>query len=180
MSDDLFDPADPDLTQPQPTPGFLLRVAGATIRTFLGWHLSPNRCDTIETRVGSKGIVPLPSRHVTYINGVVVNGQNVPPSDYWWSEDGWLELRYYQLGQRVTVIFEHGYDEVPDDVKAVALEVVRQGQSTAPTGGNISSLRSPGGYAVSFNTSAGTVASGSDLSEEQRLRLANYRIFGLA
>ena len=176
---DLFDPTDPDFTQPQPTPEFLLRVAGSTIRTFLGWHLAPNYSDTITTTVGSKGIVPLPSRHVTYVNEVVVDGRTIPPSDFFWSEEGWIELPAHR-GQRVKIIFEHGYDKVPDDVKAVAYELVKQGQSTAPTGGNIASLSSPGGYSVSFNNTAGTEGTGSGLSDDQRSRLANYRVFGLA
>lgn len=178
---DLFSPDDPDWADYQEqSPEFFLRVAGSAIRNYLGWHLAPNVEQTTRTKVGSKGIVMLPSRHVTEVASVTMWGKVLPDTEYWWSEEGFLELRCYCQDEEVDVIFSHGYDEPPDDVKMVAYELVDTAKTTVPTGGNVAALSSPGGYRVQFRDSTGLGSDGFQLNDEQRYRLANYRIFGVA
>lgn len=177
---DLFSPEDPDWANYQAqSPEYLLRVAGTAVRNYVGWHLAPNVQQTVDLVVGSKGIVMLPSRHVTKVSSVVQWDREVAASDYWWSEDGWLELRCYCAGNRVQVTFDHGFPAVPDDVKAVAYELVKAGQSNAPSS-NVASMSSPSGYSVSFRNGDTATGGGLMLNDDQRYRLANYRIFGLA
>jgi hypothetical protein len=89
---------------------WFLKVAGRAVRKYCGWHIYPNLQQVAgKLRVGSKGIVPLPSRLVTAISEVRIHpdtadqaGQFPPPSpgdgclsprDYEWHQGGWLQIK---------------------------------------------------------------------------------------
>lgn len=184
---DLLDPADPDwVAAQQQSPEYLLRVAGAAIRNHLGWHLSPNIEETVTTKIGSRGIVMLPSRHVTNVESVTVTDPHqgsfvLTEDDYTWNEDGWLELhsdirsRWHTGVDTVEVTMSHGYEDVPIEVKNIAYELVQTAEVKTPPGGQVTAMSSPGGYSVSF------ASGGPDslyLTADQSKRLANYRLLG--
>ena len=183
---DLFSPDDPDWAAfKDQSPEFLLRAAGDVVRNYCGWHLSPRVHDSVTRPIGSRGIVALPSRYVTSIESVTrEDGSIISPNDYWWSEEGWLELCIYCCADRVTIDFAHGYTTLPADIKLIAYELVKAAESNAtiPTGGgNIASISSPGGYSVSFNNNSdtNTTTTTLTLSPDQMTNLGNYKLFGL-
>ena len=183
---DLFSVTDPEWTAYEShNPAYLLKVASDRIRNYLGWHLAPEITEVVDLPLGERGLVMLPSRHVTNVHSVAVAGHNVSSDDFWWSKEGWIELRsnYYGWPGKARVTFNHGYETIPADVREVAYELAKAGSSGGlPVGnsGPVSSLSSPGGYSVQFmNNARATVAViPSSLSHDQAVRLANYRILG--
>jgi hypothetical protein len=193
--DDLFSPTDPDLiAYQQGSQEYYLRVASATIRTYLGWHLSPSITDLKDVQAGAKGITMLPSRHVTEVYHVtMIDAADmetlVDPDSYWWDEQGYIEFNGYgpPLGQRLRVKFQHGYKETPLDVKAVAFELIAANGANSPDSGSgsgggggysgpVKGMTSPGGYSVDFSAPSNVPFYGMNLNSDQMKRLSAYRL----
>jgi hypothetical protein len=184
---------------------YLLRVASDAIRDYCGWHIAPSITDTYrQLKVGSKGIVPLPSRYVTDVSEVALHDhdpeatpQLVDPLDYEWYQDGWMESRtnyaagwgWPGLGYRgpdapypavggapllVDVTMTHGYDELPANLKQIAFELA---QSTATTSGLISGVKqiSSPQYSASFSEE---VKAGMTFTPEHLNTLRSYKVGG--
>lgn len=74
-------------------PEYFLRAAGQVIRVFVGWHIYPNITQTVEQlAVGTRGLIMLPSRHVTQVEQVTLcHGEHphtLQPDEYVWHEAG--------------------------------------------------------------------------------------------
>lgn len=100
---DLIDPNDPDWAKfQQGDEEWYLAVAGDALREYCGWHLWPSVTETMTKRmVESKGIITLPTRYVTDVSAVVMQGNNEPnanepisvdPESYTWFPGGWIQL----------------------------------------------------------------------------------------
>jgi hypothetical protein len=200
---DLIGVTDPDwqsfLTS---DPAYYLRVAGAAIRKYCGWHLWPSMTVTkTKLMTGSDGIVMLPSRYVTDVSQVVMENRDpgldpvtLDPDSYKWFEPGWVQWigsgcgwgwgwpgAYYYGPDTpyylpvtnyglADVTFTHGYDELPDDIKQVAFELTKGILTIGPGVTNVKEVQSP-----QYKTVFGQ-ASGLTLNDQQKGRLANYRI----
>lgn len=178
-------------------PEYFLRAAGQLIRVFCGWNIFPNRTETVgKLPVGARGVIMLPSRHVTNVEQVTLyHGEHphtLQPDDYLWHEAGYIErkgLSYwndgwergaYVLGSdpfyntvtepgHASVTFTHGFPELPADVKQIAFEVAEQAMAIRT--GNIKMLEAPIGFRIQTSQNAGL-----SLNELQIARLANYRL----
>jgi hypothetical protein len=152
---DLLSVQDPDWTAfISGDPDYLMRSAGATIRTYCGWHIAPSVTETLQkVPIGQQGVIMLPSLYVTDVAAVYVqaNPQQDPqlldPSSYVWFQQGfiqpigqaffgsaWYAGYYYEPGPYylpmsnggiATVTLTHGYPAVPEDIKQVAFETVQ-------------------------------------------------------
>jgi len=72
---------------------YFLRAAGELIRRYCGWHIWPSVSVTVpKLRLGSGGIIMLPSLHVTDVFGVQVGDESVDPNNYAWFEEGYVQL----------------------------------------------------------------------------------------
>jgi len=205
---DLLDVNDPDWQSFSSTdPQYYLRVAGATIRTYCGWHIYPSLTVTADQlAIGARGLIMLPSRHVTAVDSVVLFAGSGDPwtlnpdTDYRWFAGGWIEQTSYPLwgwnygayyygpdgpafpaGSQAgyaQVGFTHGYPAVPEDIKQVAFELANWAiQVNGASGGNVKEIASPG-FRLVVGTSSGGASLGMNLSTDQKSRLANYRIGG--
>jgi hypothetical protein len=164
---DLLSVNDPDWSKfAAGDPEYMLRVCGATIREYCGWHIYPSLDVTLTgLRVQSRGVIMLPSLHVTSVASVTLqsaNGQSnvlLDPTQYNWFPDGsiepigvawygaysgyyygpdnWSYLPVFQFGL-ATVEFTHGYDAVPEDIKQIAYEMTAT-SGTGPGGGGLPS-----------------------------------------
>jgi hypothetical protein len=151
---DLLSINDPDWAAFQAQdPEYLMRTAGVAIRTYCGWHIAPSETMTIPNiEVGSRGLMMLPSLHVTAVQSVMLQSTTleppvvVDPMNYTWHEEGYIEPvagaqwysgwyagYYYEPGPYylpqtnfglVTVTFTHGYSALPEDIKQVAYETI--------------------------------------------------------
>lgn len=181
--DDLFSPDDPDLlAQQEGSQEYYLRVAGESIRTYIGWHLAPNIGQVSEVTVGGKGIAMLPSKYVTLVHGVYLIDRDsqelVEPRNYYWDQLGWIEFFQQPLiGQRLRVEFRHGYDDVPMNVKAVAYEMVAA-NANAPVGtsASVKGMVSPAGYRLEYGSPTSVPGYGFNLNDDQKSRLAAYKL----
>lgn len=120
------------------TEGIRLEQAQGLVRAYCGWHIAPERTDTVRLGVHD-GVAVLPSLWVTEV--VSVTGVSVYAEDALLAEDdytlqgsvltlrryddwGWCDTaRYYRT---VDVEFTHGYTEPPPDVTAVVQSLAQQ------------------------------------------------------
>lgn len=181
-------------------PKFFLKEAGRAVRRFLGWHVYPSITETADKlRIGSHGIIMLPSRHVTGVECVRIHTghgwHHLNPDDYTWFpagyiqrkgspcyNDGWWpytygddQFTYLPVTQPglASVTFTHGYTELPADVKGVSFELAEA--AMVVRSGAVKQLESPGGYRAAFSQNQGM-----NLTPEMKNRLASYRVVGIA
>lgn len=197
---DLVSTADPDWQAFQTKdPDWFLKVAGDAIRVYCGWHLFPNLTHTApQLPIGAKGLIMLPSRHVTDVSNVTVFPRSDTPvtlnpdTDYLWDRGGWIQRNGWPLWGDVyagyyygndpywlpvwqagiaSVTFSHGFDVLPNDIKEIAYELALS--TIQMRAGNIKEIATPG-----FRLQPGQCF-GATLNDEQKNRLANYRIGGV-
>lgn len=119
-----------------------LDAAVVAIRSACGWHVAPVRTEVL-TLEASNGVVVLPTLRATGAV-VVVDGTTLDASEYS-LKPGVLHLSGYRKGYgEVTVTLTHGYDELPGDLKRVALSMADTG--TSPGG----RLKSAGPFSYEF------------------------------
>jgi hypothetical protein len=87
-------------------PAYFLKAASRIIRDYVGWHIYPN-IETTKTSIplGARGIIILPSRHVTQVDSLVIQHGRVDgdaddtpptwvnPNDYEWFESGYIQRK---------------------------------------------------------------------------------------
>ena len=94
--------------------------AVATIRRLAGWHVWPEREDTVTVVSPGDPLVVLPTKHLADVLSVTVDGEVVEVGEDDWTPDGtlWIgRLRPSRSGRphRVTAQIRHGY-AAPGDV----------------------------------------------------------------
>lgn len=108
-------------------PEWFLDAVASTITNFCHWHIAPTLAKTnVVVRVEGKGIVLLPSLHVTSVQALRLNGNVVDPTLYQVHTEGWLEFRGFIKPPRncsVSVDFTHGYTTTPKVVAEVGFEL---------------------------------------------------------
>lgn len=98
-----------------------LEQAEASVRDFCGWHIAPERTETVTFGQPSGPRLMLPSLYVTAVSSVVVDGITLDAADYLAHQSGWIERVGYGTawyGDVVTVTFTHGYVFPPANVTA--------------------------------------------------------------
>lgn len=154
---------------------YLLRVASDAMRDYCGWHLSPSITETYrQLRLGSQGLVMLPSRYVTDVSQVV-SGQVIDPSAYEWFPDGWIQLAstvQFCTVALVDVTMTHGYAELPANLKQIAFELAQQTATSSGLISGVRSIKSPQ-YSADFTDA---VKAGMSFSDEQLSTLNDYRL----
>lgn len=118
-----------------------LDAAVAAIRSACGWHVAPVRTETL-TLEATNGVVILPTLRATGVV-VVIDGTTLDASEYT-LKPGVLLLASLRGCGEVTVTLTHGYDELPSDLKCVALSMADTG--TSPGG----RLKSAGPFSYEF------------------------------
>lgn len=156
-------------------PEFFVTAAEAEVRKFCGWHIAPSVTVTDgRYPVGERGLVILPSLHVTAVSSVTVDGRVLDPSEYDWEPCGFISRRCpsWPRDPYVKVSFTHGYEACPANVAAVVFELASSAielPATAARDVTAGPFRLVAGGAI-----------GLTLDRNQRDRLASYRIQGIA
>ena len=160
----------------------LLLMASGVVRSYCGWRVAPQGVDT--TSAWSSGqalMVPtlaLASLQAVEVNGVaqVLDGWASDPSGLLWPPGGiygWgggqLAGGFGLAASRVRVTYLHGHQQVPGDVKAVALSVAARMLANPAT----ETQESLGGYTVSHST-----AGPAGLTPTERAILNRHRVYG--
>lgn len=111
----------------------LLTAAVAAAQRYCGWHVTPSRSDTITVDGHGRGLILLPTMHMTELTSLTEDGETVDLSTVSWAPRGVI-VRNRPFSQKlsgITVEFVHGYDEVPDWELAVLSAVDRGGFGAA-------------------------------------------------
>lgn len=163
---DAFEDGDPE---------FFIAAAEQSVRTYCGWHIAPSLTITDgRYRSGERGLVILPSLHVTDVASVSVDGRVLGTTEYDWEPCGFISRRVpsWPRDPYVTVSFTHGYEECPADVAAVVFELASKAmEMPASPARDVTA----GPFRLTL-----TSAIGVSLSRDQQSRLATYRIQGIA
>jgi hypothetical protein len=151
-----------------------MRAAQAAVRHYCGWHISPSVTEMLAVDAYGGRTLTLPSKHVTAIASILVNGNDLV-SDVAWSDAGTVVLTsgvWPDLPGSVKVTLTHGWDadEVPD-IAAIILAVAKRARTNP---GAIAS-QSVNGASVSFATSSG-VPLGVPLMQAEMDALSPYRL----
>lgn len=120
--------AQPDFARFQAKdPEWFLDAVAETIVGQCGWHIAPSVVELdVESRVGNKGIVMLPSLFVTSVEALRLNGSVVDPALYTMHRAGFIEFSGFRKPPRnctVSVDFTHGYATTPKAVAEVGFEL---------------------------------------------------------
>lgn len=155
-----------------------LAAAQNAVRNYVGWHLAPSMgCEFQADSVDTGRIVQLPSRYVTSVESVTVNGQLLQPWDYALKPFGLLYLlrRPVRSGWNdITVRYTAGLAEVPGEVASLIVSLASHALSTRY---GVQS-ETAGGVSISYNATwmnAGATA----LPSNERDTLAPYKLQGV-
>lgn len=104
-----------------------LDMVAETITDYCQWNIAPPKAitDYVAT-VGGKGIVLLPSLHLTSVGALRLNGNVVDPVMYTVHLEGWVQFNGFLKPPRnlsVTVDFTSGFNETPKAVSEVGFEL---------------------------------------------------------
>lgn len=110
-----------------PTEADRLMQAEALVRNFCGWHIAPERTETVTLRGNRGTALMLPSLLVTAISSVADGETDLTvEDDYTWSPAGVLTRGGYWSTDVVTVEMTHGYEDPPAEVTAVVQAVAQR------------------------------------------------------
>ena len=151
-------------------------------------------------RLGSNGIIELPSLHVTDVRKVAWEGatpaddQVIDPSEYVWFEYGTVQLKrppdtypkgfyggygyvpggYLPSPYVVTasVLMTHGYAELPKVVKQVAFELAAAAEELPV--GNVKDIQTPG-FRLQMSESTGLALSNGQMGRLSAFKLGYAR-----
>lgn len=109
-----------------------LDQAWGIVTTLCGWHVTPQKEETITVDATGDAIIFLPTKHLVDVLDVQVDGVTVDPATYSFSEDGMLHFtRPSKRGfRRVTVTIVHGYETAPD-IEALAERIAARANKPA-------------------------------------------------
>lgn len=107
--------------------GLLLAAALAAARRYCGWHVTPSRSDTITVDGNGRGLILLPTLHMTALTSLTVDGVDIDLSTVSWATRGVIvrNTAFTPKLAGITAVITHGYDEAPDWELAVLSAVDR-------------------------------------------------------
>lgn len=154
-----------------------LNAAAEAVRGYCGWHVTPDRDETLVLDDDGTGTFLLRSGHVTDVMSVRVAGADLDPSEYEWSEDGILRVPSCAGRGRlrsVEVAIRHGYSE--SEASAV-LAVIRGAAHRAAMspGGNLA-YQAAGTQRVGFQSATGGGSNSLPLMQTEKDTLAPFKL----
>jgi hypothetical protein len=152
----------------------LIDQAIAEVRRFCGWHITPVVTEDVTVDGSGHNFVSLPSLHVTAVNSVTEDGTVLDAGSYEWSATGQLWRPWPWSGhfRAIAANITHGFDEVPQDVRAIVLAVAARAQ-VSPDG---VVRRQAGAVSESYSQTGFNVAGGVSLVPHEKEALARYKL----
>lgn len=155
----------------------LLDDATALIQRLTGQTISAVSNDTV-TWVETRGVVlKLPQEPVTAVDSVTVDGSLWASTAYMWTPSGFLRPTGYRARRwcgTVVVQYDHGYTTIPDELKALTIDIARGELSEVTASGAVTS-EAIGTYRVTYDA-GGTTSSGRQvLPDKAQVILDSYK-----
>lgn len=159
-------------------PQTFLNGVSAAVQRYCGWHIAPAQDDvlTLDSRGGRH--LHLPSLKVVTVASVTVCGELTDPSEYSWSESGYIELHCGSFPHRprsVVVDLHHGFAEIPADLMDVIMRVAARAKAT-PMG---ATRQAAGGVSFDFGRTSSGLAAGTALMADDYAILDLYKVPGV-
>lgn len=149
-------------------PAAHIEAATQAVQDYCGWHIAPDRQDTVVVLPTGASVVFLPSLYVTAVGSVTSVGTDlVADVDYTWAADGTLTRvgAPWVVADPVTVTFTHGYDDFPASVRHVIVTLAQR--SIANPGPGVRQTAGP--FSIE-------VASRASLQDDEKELLAPYKL----
>lgn len=150
-------------------PQFSLEAAVAAVRSYCRWHIAPVVTETVSVQGSGAGTLILPTLRLTGVASVTDDlGVAADLTLAKWSTAGVIQSTYWwSAWRKFTVVFTHGYDALPADVRGVILSLADAG--TSGVGGRVRQVGQ-----VTYDN--GGSASADDLTGAQKAILDRYRL----
>lgn len=148
----------------------LLESVSAAVRAFCGWHVFPERTETITVNGSGGRELQLPTMRIADVTEVVEDDEPLDDRFWSWSADGQLRKRigcWSADFRAVEVTLTHGFESCPD-VEQVILQVAARAASS-PMGYTKETV---GGISVSYGGTGGGVGFLAD----EYAALERYRV----
>jgi hypothetical protein len=149
-----------------------LLAAEALVRSYCGWHIAPERTETLTLDGTSASTLVMPTLHVVDVASVTLDGVPLDTTEYAWHVEGFIDATTWATGycwlslpRGVAVELTHGYDDVPAGVTA-AVRSLAQRMSSGSLG--LSSI-TRGPFSESY-------ASASAIGAVESAALAPYKL----
>lgn len=147
----------------------MINQATAAVRSYCGWHVTPQITETI-TVAGSGGQwLVLPTLQLVGVNAVT-NADNDPytSDDYTWLPHGVLhrtpDCGIWARGGTVTLTMTHGYDEAPDLAGVILARAAR-----VQSNGRGATRVQAGPFSEQYDTGTGFTADETAVLDRYRL-----------
>lgn len=156
----------------------VLAAASAAVRNYCGWHLAPSlACEYRADSLHTGHTVQLPSRYVSSVESVAVNGEVLPPSAYVLKPGGRILLRGKPRREGwndIVVLYNAGLPSVPAEIAGVVATVAMHALASS---GGIQS-ESAGGESVTY-ASSWLSGSATSLPTNEQDALSPYVVKGV-
>lgn len=153
------------------TPAEATARAEAEVRAYCGWHIAPEKTETLTLDGPGGTLLVLPSLRVSAVTSLADNGTQLDPAGFAWSAAGVVRRTgntWAEALRGITVTLTHGYPDMPLDVTAVIERLAARAQDGP-------SLYSQVGAVSYASGEDGLPASGS-LTLLDRMVLDRYRL----
>lgn len=162
-----------------------IRAASSAIRNYCGWHIYPSLdcklnttfLDRRVTRVGGNVLIQLPTRYVTEIESVKING-----TDYstFVSEPNGI-LKVYNVGYcaEYTPVEVEYVAGLPDTMMDGIKELISHRVTHALASSNGVQSETAGGVSISYSANWINSARATALADDNKEVLAPYRVQGV-
>ena len=164
-----------------------IAAASAAIRNYCGWHVYPSlTCvlekgmqygDGIIKRIGSDLLIQLPTRFLTGVSEILVDG--VEYTDLRMNVNGLLivyDVRGLDRKSQVNVTFTSG---IPDSQAGAVNEVIASRVTHSLTSSYGVTSESAGGMSVTYNAGWANSTTAAALTDEAKEILTPYRVRGM-
>lgn len=128
MSNDLVSPEDLSAFPDAPFADEVVDAAVAELRASAGWHIAPERTETITLDSEGGTLVTLPSLRVVAVSAVrdVCGEVAMPVAGFRWSRSGVMHGHCWPQGfQSLEVDLTHGYETCPGDLLPVVAAIAQ-------------------------------------------------------
>lgn len=155
-----------------PTDEDRLFQAEALVRSYCGWHIAPEREDTLTVAGWELSRVFLPSLRVTEVSVTRNMVALFADSDYYFDQPrGTVLFPYYYGPDEFVITYTHGFEVPPEDVTAVVQSIAAR--ATDNPRGVVSKTVGPFSESYGQTTATGTAVA---LSDAEKAVLGPYRI----
>ena len=157
-----------------------IKAASAAARAYVGWHLYPAlSCEFEADRLDTGRVVQLPSRYVSAVESVTVDGRELEPEEYAFKTSGLLYLKRPPARKGWNDIKVRFVSGLPEAHMAAVKELLGHQITHAMAQSYGVQSEAAGGVSVTYNATWANGARATALPDDGKETLAAYRLQGV-